>query len=65
MFLEMKLPQAPSKTAVIALSKVERSDYLGRCHATRNDATIDVLRALNIRHVRLTGYDKARFTRTL
>jgi hypothetical protein len=43
--------QIQGNTVAIALSKIKRTDYLGRRRATQADATIDALRALNIRQV--------------
>jgi len=42
--------QIQGDTVTVASSKVKRTDYLGRCHSTRDDATIDAPQALNSCH---------------
>lgn len=49
--------------AAIAHSMSKGPITLGHRHAARDDATIDAFQGLNIHHVKLTGYDKARLTR--
>jgi hypothetical protein len=63
---DLQLPLSVDERALVGhhgrdrLIQTKRTDCLGRRHATRDDATIDALQALNIRHVKLTGYDKAK-----